>query len=175
LPGHPGSGPAPVSEDDETFLLFFDRLFEKLIEAARRFNEVVNADSCELLGLAGTRIFTNLQLLYDDLNLLDVLCKVSNAPASSPSISEAAALASLVCEAVMHLRVIYKRPGTEANPAPMPVDSDEESDGSSDNEGSDLDEPDGGEVVIPGVHGPCASLASSIDFDTIEDSEEEAL
>jgi hypothetical protein len=54
-------------------LCFFCQLSDKLVEAAARVTELIDAEYRELLGLARTRIFCNLQRLRLDLDLLDVL------------------------------------------------------------------------------------------------------
>jgi hypothetical protein len=120
-------GQDPALEDDGAFLLFSDRLSEKLIEAMGQLTEVIDADYRELLGLAGTLIFTNLRHQHPNINLLNVLRKVLVVPASSPSDSAAAAIASLVREVVTRILVIYERLGASIDPAPAAVDSDEES------------------------------------------------
>jgi hypothetical protein len=53
-------GQPPAPEADGAFLLFFEKLTEKLLDAAGRLTKVVDAECRELLGLAGTCIFTNL-------------------------------------------------------------------------------------------------------------------
>jgi hypothetical protein len=43
------------------------------VEAVARVTKLIDAECQELLGLAGMRIFSNLQRLRPDLDLLDVL------------------------------------------------------------------------------------------------------
>jgi hypothetical protein len=59
-PRHRGPKPAPAPEDDGAILRFFCQLSDKLVEAAARVMELIDAECRELLGLAGTRIFSNL-------------------------------------------------------------------------------------------------------------------
>jgi hypothetical protein len=60
-------------EDDGAFLHFFCQLMNKLVEAATKVMELIDAECQELLGLARTHIFSNLQHLRPDLVLLDIL------------------------------------------------------------------------------------------------------
>jgi hypothetical protein len=55
------------------FLHFFGQLADKLVEAMTRVTKLIDAKFWELLGLARTRILSNLQRLRPDLDLLDVL------------------------------------------------------------------------------------------------------
>jgi hypothetical protein len=63
----------PVLEDDGAILRFFCQLSDKLVEAAARVTELIDTECRELLEMAGTRIFSNLQRLCPDLDLLDIL------------------------------------------------------------------------------------------------------
>jgi hypothetical protein len=47
-------------EVDGMFLHFFGQLTDKLVEATAKVMELINAKCQELLGLAETRIFSNL-------------------------------------------------------------------------------------------------------------------
>jgi acetolactate synthase regulatory subunit len=62
-----------VSEDDGSIILFFSQLAKQLDDASAKVLELVDAECWELLGLAGTRIFSNLQRLRPDLDLEEVL------------------------------------------------------------------------------------------------------
>jgi hypothetical protein len=62
-----------IPEDDGSILHFFSQLAEKLAEALAKLSELVDAECRELLGLAGTRIFSNIQRLSPDLDLEEVL------------------------------------------------------------------------------------------------------
>jgi hypothetical protein len=56
-----------VPEDDGSIILFFSQLAEQLDGASAKVLEIVDAECRELLGLAGTRIFSNLQCLRPTL------------------------------------------------------------------------------------------------------------
>jgi hypothetical protein len=62
-----------VPEDDGSIMLFFSQLAEQLDGASAKVLELIDTECRELLGLAGTRIFSNLQRLRPDLNLEEVL------------------------------------------------------------------------------------------------------
>jgi hypothetical protein len=49
-----------VLEDDGSILHFFSQLAEKLANASAKVLELVDAECRELLGLTGTRIFSNI-------------------------------------------------------------------------------------------------------------------
>jgi hypothetical protein len=49
-----------VPEDDGSIIHFFSQLAEQLADASAKVLELVDAECWELLGLAGTRIFSNL-------------------------------------------------------------------------------------------------------------------
>jgi hypothetical protein len=110
-------GQPPAPEADGAFLLFFEKLTEKLLDAAGRLTKVVDAECRELLGLAGTCIFTNLQRQCPELDLLDVLRKVWEVPAAGPLDRQAAARAAQVNATVERLLAIYERPGARAGTA----------------------------------------------------------
>jgi hypothetical protein len=58
--GIQGLGLPPAPEDDGAFLHFFSQLTDKLVEAAAKVTELIDAECWELLGLNGTSIFSNL-------------------------------------------------------------------------------------------------------------------
>jgi hypothetical protein len=62
-----------VPEDDGSIMLFFSQLAEELDGVSAKVLELIDAKCQELLGLTGTRIFSNLQRLRPDLNLEEVL------------------------------------------------------------------------------------------------------
>jgi hypothetical protein len=62
-----------VPEDDGSMMLFFSQLAEELDGASERVLDLIDAECRELLGLAGTRIFSNLQHLRPELDLEEVL------------------------------------------------------------------------------------------------------
>jgi hypothetical protein len=77
-------------EDDGAILRFFGQLSDKLAEAATKVMELIDTECRELLGLAGTRIFSNIQRLRPDLDLEEVLQRRA---ATSPGTPDRAALA----------------------------------------------------------------------------------
>jgi hypothetical protein len=141
---------------------------------AGKFTKVVDAECCDLLGLVGTRIFTNLHHLRPELDLLDNLCRAPNVPAANSSDNEATTMASRVQAAVERLLAIYEWSRTRANPASASVDSDEEFDHSSGKDGSGSGEPDSGKVANTSARGCHTSPASNLDFDVTDESGEEA-
>jgi hypothetical protein len=62
-----------VPEDDGLIMLFFSQLAEELDGASSKVLELIDAECRELLGLAGMRIFSNLQRLCPKLDLEEVL------------------------------------------------------------------------------------------------------
>jgi acetolactate synthase regulatory subunit len=62
-----------VLKDDGSILLFFSQLAKELDGASAKVLELIDAECRELLGLAGMRIFSNIQRLRPDLNLEEVL------------------------------------------------------------------------------------------------------
>jgi hypothetical protein len=62
-----------VPEDDGSIILFFSQLAKELDDESTKVLELIDAECRELLRLAGTRIFSNLQCLRPDLNLEEVL------------------------------------------------------------------------------------------------------
>jgi septal ring factor EnvC (AmiA/AmiB activator) len=58
-----------IPEDDGSILHFFSELAEKLADASAKVLELVDAECRELLGLVGTRIFSNIQRLRPNLDL----------------------------------------------------------------------------------------------------------
>jgi acetolactate synthase regulatory subunit len=62
-----------IPEDDGSIMLFFSQLAKELDGASAKVLELVDAKCRELLGLAGTWIFSNLQRLRPDLVLEEVL------------------------------------------------------------------------------------------------------
>jgi hypothetical protein len=74
-----------VPEDDGSIILFFSQLAEQLDDASAKVLELVDAECRELLGLAGTRIFSNLQRLRPDLDLEEVLQRRAPPPPGTPN------------------------------------------------------------------------------------------
>jgi hypothetical protein len=102
-----------VPEDDGSILLFFSQLAEELDGASAKVLELIDADCRELLGLAGTRIFTNLQRLRPNRNLEEVLQRPSPPPPGTPD-RAAVARAGRLHIALRRLQAIYARPGAPA-------------------------------------------------------------
>jgi hypothetical protein len=117
-----------VPKDDGSIMLFFSQLAEQLDGASAKVLELIDAECRELLGLAGTRIFSNLQRLRPDLNLEEVLQRMEPPPLGTPDRSAVARAARLDI-ALRRLQAIYTRPG-----APAAVD--QESSSSDDTLGS---------------------------------------
>jgi hypothetical protein len=73
-----------IPEDDGSMMLFFSQLAEELDGASARVLELIDAVCRELLGLAGTRIFSNLQRLRPELDLEEVLQRREPPPPGTP-------------------------------------------------------------------------------------------
>jgi hypothetical protein len=73
-----------VPEDDGLIILFFSQLAEQLDDASAKVLELIDIECRELLGLAGTRIFSNLQRLRPDLDLEEVLQRRAPPPPGTP-------------------------------------------------------------------------------------------
>jgi hypothetical protein len=73
-----------VPEDDGSMMLFFSRLAKELDGASARVLDLINTECRELLGLAGMRIFSNLQRLCPELDLLEVLQRMEPTPPGTP-------------------------------------------------------------------------------------------
>jgi hypothetical protein len=74
-----------VPEDDRSIILFFSQLAEQLDDTSAKVLELVDAECRELLGLAGTRIFSNLQRLCPDLDMEEVLQRRAPPPPALPT------------------------------------------------------------------------------------------
>jgi hypothetical protein len=74
-----------VPEDDGSIILFFSQLAKQLDDASAKVLELIDAECRELLGLAGTRIFSNLQRLRPDLDLEEVLQRRVPPPPGTPN------------------------------------------------------------------------------------------
>jgi chromosome segregation ATPase len=102
-----------VPEDDRSIILFFSQLAEQLDDASAKVLELVDAECRELLRLAGTRIFSNLQRLRPDLDLEEVLQRRAPPPPGTPD-HVAQARAARLDIALRRLQAIYACPGTSA-------------------------------------------------------------
>jgi hypothetical protein len=73
-----------VPKDDGSIILFFSQLAEQLDDTSAKVLELIDAECRELLGLAGTRILSNLQRLRPDLDLEEVLQRRAPPPPGTP-------------------------------------------------------------------------------------------
>jgi hypothetical protein len=71
-------------KDDGLILHFFGQIRDKLAEAVAKVTELIDAECRELLGLAGTRIFSNIQRLHPHLDLEEVLQRRAATPPVTP-------------------------------------------------------------------------------------------
>jgi hypothetical protein len=94
-------------------MLFFSQLANELDGASARVLDLIDAECRELLGLAGTRIFSNLQRLRPDLNLEEVLQRPPPPPPGTPD-RTVEARAERVHAALQRLQAIYARPAAAA-------------------------------------------------------------
>jgi hypothetical protein len=106
-----------VPEDDGSIMLFFSQLADELDGASARVLDLIDAECQELLGLMGTRIFSNLQRLRPALNLEEVLRRPPPPSLGTPDREEVYRVACLDI-ALEQLQSIYARPG-----APTPESS----------------------------------------------------
>jgi hypothetical protein len=102
-----------VPKDDGLIIHFFSQLAEQLADASAKVLELIDAECRELLGLAGTRIFSNLQRIRPDLDLEEVLQRRAPPPPGTPDRAALARVARLDI-ALQRLQAIYARPGTSA-------------------------------------------------------------
>jgi hypothetical protein len=126
-----------VPEDDRSIMLFFSQLAEELDGASAKVLDLIDAECRELLGLAGTRIFSNIQRLRPDLNLEEVLQRPSPPPPRTPD-RAAVSRAARLDIALRRLQSIYARPG-----APAPESSSSGDTSGSGESGSEEAEDDG--------------------------------
>jgi hypothetical protein len=99
-----------IPEDDGSIMLFFSHLAEELDGASAKVLDLIDAECQELLGLAGMRIFSNIQHLRPDLNLEEVLQRPSPPPPGTPDHATVARAGHLDM-ALRRLQAIYTRPG----------------------------------------------------------------
>jgi hypothetical protein len=102
-----------VPEDDRSIIHFFGQLSDKLAEGVTKVMELINAKCRDLLGLAGMRIFSNIQRLRPDLDLEEVLQRRVATPPDTPD-RAAQARAARLDIALQHLQAIYSRSGTSS-------------------------------------------------------------
>jgi hypothetical protein len=73
-----------IPEDDGLILHLFIQLADNLADASAKVAELIDTECQELLGLAGTRIFSNIQGLRPDLDLEEVLQRRAPPPPGTP-------------------------------------------------------------------------------------------
>jgi hypothetical protein len=100
-----------IPEDDGSILHFFSQLADKLADASAKVAELIDTECRELLGLAGTQIFSNIQRLRPDLDLEEVLQRRAPQPPGTPdrAVQDRAARLDNTLQC---LHAIYARPGT---------------------------------------------------------------
>jgi hypothetical protein len=102
-----------IPEDDGSILHFFSQLAEKLADASAKVLELVDAECQELLGLAWTWIFSNIQHLRPNLDLEEVLQRRAPPPPGTPD-RAAQDRAARLDVALQRLQAMYARPGMSA-------------------------------------------------------------
>jgi hypothetical protein len=102
-----------ISEDNGSILHFFGQLADKLADALAKVAELIDTECRELMGLAGMRIFSNIQRLRPDLDLEEVLQRRAAPPSGTPD-HVAQDRAARLDSALQRLQAIYARPGTSA-------------------------------------------------------------
>jgi hypothetical protein len=138
-------------------------------KASAKVSELVDAECRELLGLAGTRIFSNIQRLRPDLYLEEVLQRRAPPPPGTPDHAVHARAAHLDI-ALQRLQALYARPGTSVAAGQEGSSSgDTTSFGESGSEGAK----DAGDDEMTESSGE-ASLGSSQGTNDDEGSEEDA-
>jgi hypothetical protein len=95
-----------IPEDDGSIIHFFSELAEQLADASAKVLEPVDTVRRELLGLAGTWIFSNLQRLHPDLDLEEVLQRRAPPPPATPDCVTQDRVAQLDI-ALQQLQAIY--------------------------------------------------------------------
>jgi hypothetical protein len=158
-----------IPKDDRSILHFFSQLAEMLADASTKVSELVNAECRQLLGLAGTRIFSNIQRLRPDLSLEEVLQRVAPPAPSTPD-RAAQARAARLDITLQRLQAIYACPGMSRAAG---QDSSSNSDtASSEESGSEETEEAGDDGATESSRE--ASSGSSQGIGDDEDSEEDA-
>jgi hypothetical protein len=158
-----------VPEDDRSIIHFFSQLTEQLADASAKVLELIDTECRELLGLAGTRIFSNLQRLRPDLDLEEVLQRRAPPPPGTPDCA-AQDRAVRLDIALQQLQAIYARPGTSAA-AGQESSSSDDTTSSGESGGEEAGEASGGGATESSGE---ASWDSSQGTGGDEDSEENA-
>jgi hypothetical protein len=155
-----------VPEDDGSIMLFFSQLAEQLDGASAKVLELIDTECRELLGLTGTRIFSNLQRLRPELDLEEVLQRREPPPPGTPERAAQARVARLDI-ALQRLQAIYAYPGTFAAAGQGSSSSgDTSSSGKSGSE--EAEEDDGGATKSSGDASSGSSQGTGDDEDDME-------
>jgi hypothetical protein len=155
-----------VPEDDGSIMLFFSQLAKQLDGASAKVLELIDAECWELLGLAGTWIFSNLQRLRPDLNLEEVLQSMVPPPPGTPDRAALARTARLDI-ALRWLQAIYARPRTFAT-ACQGNSSSGDTSSSEESGGKEAEEDDSRATESSGETSSCSSQGTSDDKDDAE-------
>jgi hypothetical protein len=159
-----------IPEDDGSILHFFSQPAKKLVEASAKVSELVDAECRELLGIAGTRIFSNIQRVRPDLDLEEVLQRRAPPPLGTPDHAAQARVERLDI-ALQRLQAIYARPGTSAAAGQEGSSSgDTTSPGESGSEGAE-EAGDDGAMDSSGEASSGSSQGTSDDEDYEEDAQ----
>jgi hypothetical protein len=161
----------PALEDDGAILRFFCQLSDKLVEAALRVMELIDTECRELLGMAGMRIFSNLQHLRPDLDLLDVLQRREIKPPDTPD-RQAITRAARLDITLQRLQAMYSRPS--ASSAARPESSSNEEATSFGESGDEEAAESGDEEAVVSSDEEEASSVSSQGLSDDKSSEEDA-
>jgi hypothetical protein len=147
-------------------MLFFSQLAEELDGASAKVLELIDAECRELLGLAGTQIFSNLQRLRPDLDLEEVLQRRAPPPPGTPDRVMQARAARLDI-ALRWLQAIYARPGTSAA-ASQGRSSSGDTSSSGESDSKEAEEDDGGATESSGEASSGSSQGTGDDKDDAE-------
>jgi acetolactate synthase regulatory subunit len=150
-----------IPKDDGSIMLFFSQLAEELDGASVKVLELIDAMCQELLGLAGMRIFSNIQRLRPDLNLEEVLQRPSPPLPGTPD-RAAVARAGRLDIALRRLQAIYARPGA---PATMDQESSSSGDTSGSGESGSGEAEEGDDGVTDSSEGASSGSSQGTDDD----------
>jgi hypothetical protein len=143
-----------VPENDGSMMLFFSQLAEELDGASTRVLDLIDAECRELLGLVGTRIFSNLQCLRPELDVGEVLQR-REPPAPGTPDRAMQERAEQLDVALQRLQAIYARPGPSAA-------ADQESSSSGDSSGSGESRSEEAEEGDNGASGSSGDASSGL-------------
>jgi hypothetical protein len=155
-----------VPEDDASIMLFFSQLAKELDGASAKVLELIDAECRALLGLTGTRIFSNLQRLCPELDLEEVLQRREPPPPDTPD-RAAQDRAARLDIALQQLQAIYARSRPSAAAGQGSSSSDDTS--SSGESGSEeAEEDNGGATESSGDASSGTSQGTDDDEDDVE-------